>query len=272
MIFLSHNHADKPLIEQVELRLADAFGQTNVFYDSWSIQPGEGIIDRMSDALGQCTHFFFFVSANSLKSRMVSLEWQNALFKATHGQCKLIPVRCDSSEMPPIMAQSLYVDLFTVGLDAALAQIADVVRGHNTYRAPSQSFSNLVFSVSGSDKELVVEIKAKHFLEPIGSVLVLIENEVHEFEAKPINEDPYKGGFNADVRLNTGATTNGFLVTVFRGITPLMPLRVQLIAKDGYAIRFRGILHQKSHDHWEAVPQELSPIVYPRFGMGGKVL
>lgn len=136
-------------------------------------------------------------------------------------------------------------------------------------RAPSQSFSNLVFSVSGSNKVLVVEIKAKHFLEPIGSVLVLIENEANEFEAKPINEDPYKGGFNAAVRLDNGVTTNAFLVTVFRGITPLMPLRVQLIAKDGYVIRFQGILHQKSNDRWVAVPQEQSPIVFPRFGIGG---
>ncbi|MBK8768214.1 MAG: toll/interleukin-1 receptor domain-containing protein [Burkholderiaceae bacterium] len=258
MIFLSHNHADKPLVEQVALRLASALGQANVFYDSWSIQPGEGIIDRMSDALGRCTHFFFFVSANSLRSRMVSLEWQNALLKATRGQCKLIPVRCDGSELPPIMAQSLYIDLFTVGLDAALAQISDVVQGANTYRAPAQPFGNLAFGVSGSATELVVEVRAKHFLEPIGSVLILIDNLADEFEAKPIDEDPFKGGFNADIQLNASLKTNAFLITVFRGITPAMPLRIQLKARDGHTLRFRGVLHQKSHDRWEGVPQELT--------------
>jgi hypothetical protein len=68
MIFLSHNFKDR-----------DIFGQENVFYDSWSIQPGDGIIDKMNDGLTQCKLFFFFVSNNSLNSEMVKLEWLNAL-------------------------------------------------------------------------------------------------------------------------------------------------------------------------------------------------
>lgn len=68
MIFLSHNFKD-----------GDIFGQENVFYDSWSIQPGDGIIDKMNDGLTQCKLFFFFVSNNSLNSEMVKLEWLNAL-------------------------------------------------------------------------------------------------------------------------------------------------------------------------------------------------
>lgn len=257
MIFISHTHADKPLVEHIAVRLATAFGQNNVFYDSWSIQPGDGIIDRMSEALGKCTHFFFFVSANSLKSRMVSLEWQNALLKATKEQCKLVPIRCDDSEMPPIMKQSLYIDLYTVGVDAAVAQIADVVNGVSNFKGPNQPFSNLVFATTGSSTEIVVTVKAKHYLEPIGSVLVLIENDEAEFTAKPIDEDPYKGGFNPSIQLNTGKTVNGFLVTVFRGITPSMPLRIQLTSTAGKPLAFHGVLHQKAHDRWEGIPAEL---------------
>lgn len=267
MIFLSHNHADKPLVEQIALRLAAAFGQSQVFYDSWSIQPGEGIIDRMSEALGQCTHFFFFVSANSLKSRMVSLEWQNALLKATRGQCRLVAVRCDGSELPPIMAQSLYIDLYSVGLEAAVAQIADVVRGESVYRPPTQQFSNLCFTVAGNDKDLTLEIKARFYLEPIGSFVVLIDNAAAEFELKPINEDPYRGGFNENVKLDNGITTNGFLVSVFRGVTPPMPVRVHIKATGNAPLRLRGVLHQKSHERWEAVPPDANALRFPGFGV-----
>ena len=58
-------------MEPIALRLRDIFGQENVFYDSWSIQPGDGIIDKMNDGLTQCKLFFFFVSNNSLNSEMV---------------------------------------------------------------------------------------------------------------------------------------------------------------------------------------------------------
>ncbi len=56
MIFLSHNFKDKAIVEPIALRLRDIFGQESVFYDSWSIQPGDGIIDKMNDGLTRRMH------------------------------------------------------------------------------------------------------------------------------------------------------------------------------------------------------------------------
>lgn len=164
------------------------------------------------------------------------------------------------------MAQSLYIDLYSVGLEAAVAQIADVVRGESTYRAPTQQFSNLCFAVTGTDVDLTIEIKARFYLEPIANFVVLIDNAASEFELKPVNEDPYRGGFNENVTLDNGITTNGFFVAVFRGLTPPMPLRVHLKATGGAVLRLRGVLHQKSHERWESVPPEASPLRFPGFG------
>jgi len=65
---------DKPLIEPVAIRLGAIFGQNQVFYDSWSIKPGDGIIDQMNKGLEAPEFVFFFVSANSLNSGMVKLD------------------------------------------------------------------------------------------------------------------------------------------------------------------------------------------------------
>lgn len=44
MIFLSHNCNDKIIVRQIAEILSNAFGTENVFYDEWSIQPGDSII------------------------------------------------------------------------------------------------------------------------------------------------------------------------------------------------------------------------------------
>lgn len=256
MIFLSHNHLDKPVVEQIALKFAGSFGVENVFYDSWAIQPGEGIIDKMSSGLGNCKFFFFFVSENSLKSKMVSLEWQNALILATKEQCKIIPIRLDQSVLPPIMSQNLYIDLYTVGLDAAIAQIADVVNGVNTYRKSAQKFSNVCFSIENIKGDFFVTLKAKHYLEPIASFVILFENTEAELECKVENEDPFKGGFNKGIKLDNGITCNGYLASVFRGLTPAMPLKIRLKPKDGIILKLIGVLHQISHERWDSVPYE----------------
>lgn len=95
MIFISHTRADKPVVQPIAERLAAVFGQDKVFYDSWSIQPGDGIVEQMNRGLEQCRFFFFFVSKNSLRSERVKLEWQNAILKATQGETRFIPVKLD---------------------------------------------------------------------------------------------------------------------------------------------------------------------------------
>jgi len=105
MIFISHTHDDKPIVEPIALRLAQVFGERNVFYDSWSIQPGDGIVNKMDEALTKSKFFFFYVSKKSLLSEMVKLEWQNAIIKATNGNVKLIPVKVDDC----IIQESLYI-------------------------------------------------------------------------------------------------------------------------------------------------------------------
>ena len=49
MIFLSHTHDDMPVVEPFALQLRKIFGEEKVFYDSWSIQPGDGIIEKIND-------------------------------------------------------------------------------------------------------------------------------------------------------------------------------------------------------------------------------
>ena len=102
-IFLSHTKVDKPLIEPIAQKLSKVFDQHNIFYDSWSIQPGDGIIDKVNEALSQCKFFFLFASKNSLSSNMVKLEWQNTLIKATRGEVKIIPVKLDDCLMPSVL-------------------------------------------------------------------------------------------------------------------------------------------------------------------------
>ena len=51
MIFLSHNYKDKPLIREIAQNLEKVFGREKVFYDEWSIQPGDSIIDKMNTGI-----------------------------------------------------------------------------------------------------------------------------------------------------------------------------------------------------------------------------
>ncbi|GAA5076816.1 toll/interleukin-1 receptor domain-containing protein [Roseibacterium beibuensis] len=255
-IFLSHNHNDKPIVEPIALRLAEIFGQRNVFYDSWSIQPGDGIIDAMNKGLSAPDLVFYFVSEHSLKSKMVELEWQNALFKASQGKCKVIPVRIDDSSMPAVLTQNLYIDLFSNGLEAAILQIVNVAQGNSSFTPQHLGFSNISYEIIKiSSNETDIFVRASHYLEPHPHFVILTKDTEQEISASLPDLGMARQGFNKDIKLNDGMTYNGiFIASIGGSITPKMPLRIRIKWAENSLHSFEGILHQKGADEWRTLP------------------
>lgn len=180
-IFLSHNYNDKPVVEPVAIQLRNIYGQDAVFYDDWSIQPGDGIIDKMNNGLAAPDFFVFFVTENSLNSNMVRLEWQSALYQATKGEVVFIPVRVDGVPMPPIIVQNNYIDMHSHGVLAAIQQIKDRISGASGFKPKHENFSNLTFSASGKPEEqLKVTIKASHLQESNPKFMFMLKNSKDE--------------------------------------------------------------------------------------------
>ncbi|WP_421387253.1 toll/interleukin-1 receptor domain-containing protein [Agrobacterium tumefaciens] len=256
MIFISHNHYDKPVVEPVALRLRDIFGQDKVFYDSWSIQPGDGIIDKMNEGLASPKFVFFFVSEKSLLSGMVKLEWQNSLFKATKGDCKIIPVRVDGSAMPPVLLQNVYIDMFSNGIEAAIVQIVNVVQGNNTFTPQHAGFSNLTYGYSGDPSVGIdIVISASHLMEPNLTFLIALTNGDGEVKLDLNEGQPHRGGFTKNAFKVDGKDLNAIAVAPLGGaITPKIAMRLKLTPTSGKPIGFAGLLHQVSDTEWKQLP------------------
>lgn len=255
MIFISHTHVDKPVVEPVALRLREIFGEDKVFYDSWSIQPGDGIIEKMNSGLTDPRFVFFFVSEASLNSKMVELEWQNALMRATKGQCKIIPIRVDGSSMPALLTQTLYIDMYSHGIDVATQQIIGVIQGTKGFEPAHEKFSNLTWSAEGDQaNEVLVSIQASHLMEPNPHFLVLLDNNDQQVSVKLTDGSPSFGGYNPGIAVS-GRKVNAWAIAPLGGaITPKHPLRITITSKDGTAIALLGIMHKSSGDEYSGIP------------------
>ena len=256
-IFLSHNYKDKPLVEPVALKLAGIFGHDKVFYDAWSIRPGDGIIDQMNKGLEAPEFVFFFVSATSLASGMVKLEWQNALYTASKGKTRIIPVRVDGCDMPAVLRQTLFIDMHTIGLDAAISQIVSVTQGYASFTPQHQGFSNLTYTaIKGEGGSIEVAVQASHLMEPNSSFLIVTPNPEDEIAWKMKNDSGFMGGFNQGfVSDQNGRKFNAISMRPMGGtLTPDHPFRALLTKKGDTDIAVIGVMHQKRENQWVPVP------------------
>lgn len=254
MIFISHNSKDKPVVEQVALRLANIYGSGNVFYDSWSIQPGDGIIDKMEEGLSKCKFFFFFVSANSLNSKMVKLEWQNMLMrKANNPSIKFIPVRLDQSTMPVLLMQTLYIDLFNNGSEVAIRQMVDVINGQNTFTQKS-TFSNLKAFKTRSGNKIIIECKAEFYLEPISSFLFCTQHDIQDINYNIVGEVISMSNSSTGVKLSNGYQTNCLSLSVSKGTLPGFPFTVEFTSKSSSEFDIEFVMHEVKRGEYQGIP------------------
>ncbi|QOG01918.1 toll/interleukin-1 receptor domain-containing protein [Flavobacterium sp. MDT1-60] len=257
MIFLSHNYLDKVIVEPIAINLSKVFGMENVFYDSWSMQPGEGIIDRMNQGLEECKYFFFFVSKNSLASNMVKLEWQNALYKATQNKVKLIPVKLDDCLMPAILIQTLYIDIYGKGLEYGLSQIIDVINNKNTFNQGVQTYENVraYFTATDDAKEIELEIRAETYLEPISKYILLVENSENEVKVtSPELLNPTGDRFMKDINVETNYICNGIYYFVNRATVPNFPIRFTLKSTTDTPLKFIGVMKAIGENSVRLIP------------------
>lgn len=256
MIFLSYSHKDKVIVKTIAEAFRKAFGEDRVFFDEWSIQPGESLIDRMDKGLANCRYFFFLVSKSSLSSQMVGLEWKNALLKHTKGDILFVPVKLDDCDMPDILLQNLYINLYGIGMDFAVRQMVDVASGRNTYRADEVAgFQNVRAYASGTNREMTIEFRAEAYAEPHSKYMVLLDNEEREVSCS------YGGaaglflmGFQKHVNLNNGETCNAFHISRSEATSPGFPFVVQLSASSDAKISLKYTMRAITKDSFKMVP------------------
>lgn len=243
-IFISYNHKDEALIDTVARRLELEFGRNNIFYDKWSMQPGDSIIGKMNEGLEEFTTFFFFVSPNSLESKMVSLEWQTALNKAVNNNLKFVAVRIADCSIPVIISNMLYIDLYGEGMDDAVAKMKCVVKGENTYK-PLEEFENLKAEVKVIDiKKAVITVKAMMYTEQSPSFAIGCENDYKDFNIEIKSERMVSHG-EIKIQSSDGVIINAISIQLLRPLSPDRPFIAELTSKDISELKGNVVYHLK---------------------------
>ncbi|MBR5514473.1 MAG: toll/interleukin-1 receptor domain-containing protein [Ruminococcus sp.] len=234
-IFISYNHNDKQLIDTIARRLELEFGRNNIFYDAWSMQPGDSIIGKMNEGLSDFTTFFFFISPNSIKSKMVSLEWQTALNRAINNDLKFIGIRIADCNIPTILSDKLYIDLYGEGLDDAVSKMKSCVKSENVYK-PLDDVQNLIASFR--------EVTPKKIEITISALLYSEQNPVFAFACEnPLNE------FSVCFNISDGLTISGKdeLTDDTQQVLYARTVQVQRALSPGFPFVFEVDLVNTSH-------------------------
>ena len=92
-VFVSYSHRDEALVER-EIELLTARG-ARIYYDE-GIDPGREWPEELASAVENCSAFVFFITSQSIDSRVCRGE----LAVALQAERPVIPVQLDATELP----------------------------------------------------------------------------------------------------------------------------------------------------------------------------
>lgn len=255
MIFLSHQHRDKEIVDPIAYALEATYGEDNVFYDTWSIKPGENIIQRMSEGLDRAKYFFYFVTGNSLKSEMVTLEWTSAL-KNRSKDMQFIAIRADEVNVPIVISALSYLDMAHNGIDVTLQQMREIISPEAKKRKDIPTFNNLeVYAYQEGENTCKFLLRAKRFFEPNG--LFGLATTLNRYEAEfKANVNMFESNFyppRATTRGGESTKKNVFTVNILDGIKKGFDVELVFEVKGSGLQKSSGIqlYHMKSQHHGE---------------------
>jgi hypothetical protein len=109
-VFLSHSHADKSFVRARARKL----GANGIDYwlDEAEIKTGESLIERLSEAVADVDFVLAVLSPNSVRSRWVREELQQAMTRQIKGKrFRVLPIVKAPCKLPAFLVGRLYRDL-----------------------------------------------------------------------------------------------------------------------------------------------------------------
>jgi len=126
-VFISHSSSD----DKVAIEIAHAVRRSGreVFYDRWSLAPGDSLVDKIETGIADAGVLVVLLSRSSVNSPWVRQE-VNAFFNRAMSdrQIRIVPILLEDVEVPPLLRDRLYIDL-RVNPAAGIAKLVQQLTG-----------------------------------------------------------------------------------------------------------------------------------------------
>jgi hypothetical protein len=150
-VFLSYAKDDSAVVGQVAAALQKT--GKDVWLDVWELAPGDSIKDRVNRAVHTTDLFLVFLSRASVASHWVKSELSAALASEMNDRAiTIIPVLVEECDIPPSLADRLYVDLrgdIATGVQQLATQLA-VAPAVDLSQLDPEKFKHLVADLLGA--------------------------------------------------------------------------------------------------------------------------
>ena len=170
-VFLSHASEDKPLVEQVHLRLSTRFPNISSWLDKYEILGGDDLIEVIHNGISDADKFLIFLSPNSIDKPWVRAELRKALSDEIQGIKPefIVPIKVGTiPSFPPFLESKYYIDIENKTEEEWLQDIhAAITRQKKPLGSETQNLQVSAHIAADNPRAAMLVFEALFWAEPI---------------------------------------------------------------------------------------------------------
>lgn len=211
-VFFSHASEDKPLVEQVFLRVVQRFPDIKGWFDKYEILGGDDLIETVHAGIESADKFLIFLSPNSVDKPWVRTELRKALADEINGIKPefIVPVKVGHiSQFPPFLESRFYIDIENKTEEDWMLDIyAAITRQKKETDNPSANLNVSIHLARNEPKAAMIVFEPQFWAEQIGFKITTskqIKNTEYQYPGlkgmQQISISELKGDFEYGIRI-----------------------------------------------------------------------
>ncbi len=193
-IFISYSHADKPKVDLLAAHMVKR--NATVWVDTWELNVGDSIIQRIQDAITESDALLVILSNASVESEWCKKELSTGLIRELdEKRVVVLPVLLEDCEIPLFLRDKMYADLrtdFESGLSSIMDSVARVSNPNQSRFSDDEGYTDWAVDWGETDGlfnlRFTIINSATHLKMTFLTEVVVICNEVITARQKQFQE------------------------------------------------------------------------------------
>lgn len=122
-IFISYSHVNEEIVEKISSYLVN--NNTYIWLDKWELNLGDSLIEKIQEAITECSALLVMLSKESVESTWCKKELSSGIIRELEEKrVVVIPVILDDCKIPLFLRDKLYAD-FRGDFDKAITKLSE---------------------------------------------------------------------------------------------------------------------------------------------------
>ena len=164
-VFISYSHENSEIVDRIARQLVDT--NVHVWFDKWELRPGDSLIAKIQDAIGEADCLCVVLSPKAIESAWFKKELNAGLIRELEEKrVIIIPILIEDCTIPIFLREKMYADFrsdYDKGFSSLIEALAPIINESAGRVESPQYVTDFAWGHGELEGQFILQVEAISF-------------------------------------------------------------------------------------------------------------